>query len=58
MNFARFGEANDYISQNEDYKFGIKLTRTNISNNINYSINSSTIPLNDSLMYFKDQQIK
>ena len=59
VNFARFGEATDYISKRNDYKFGIKLIRENKKNiDNNFSLNSSHINLNDSLMYFKEEVIK
>ena len=59
LNFARFGEATEYISKRNDFKFGIKIFRENkINPNNNISLNSSHITLNDSLMYFKEEPIK
>ena len=59
VNFARFGEANEYISKRNDYKFGIKIIRENKFNqNNNLSISSANISLNDSLMYFKEETLK
>ena len=59
VNFARFGEANEYISKRNDYKFGIKIIRENKLNpNNNLSISSANISLNDSLMYFKEESLK
>jgi hypothetical protein len=58
VNFARFGEANEYLSKKNDYKLGIRILRENkINSENNYSINSTHITLNDSLMYFKDEEI-
>ena len=59
VNFARFGEANEYISKRNDYKFGIKIIRENkLDPNNNLSISSTNISLNDSLMYFKEEALK
>ncbi len=58
MNFARFGEAIEYLSKKIDYKFGIRITRQNKNNpENNFSIDSTHIALNDSLMYFKEEEI-
>ena len=55
MNFARFGDAQDYLKKRKDYKFGIKFSKQNKTNTkeILYK-KSALIQLNDSLMYFKD----
>ena len=59
MNFARFGDANEYISKRNDYKFGIKIIRENkFDPNNNLCIISANISLNDSLMYFKEETLK
>lgn len=59
VNFARFGEANEYISKRNDFKFGIKIIRENkINPEKNIIISSSNITLNDSLMYFKEEKLK
>ena len=58
VNFARFGEANEYLSKKTDYKLGIRILRENkLNSENNYSIDSTHITLNDSLMYFKDEEI-
>lgn len=59
MNFARFGDAQDYLKKRKDYKFGIKFSKQNKTNTkeILYK-KSALIQLNDSLMYFKDENIK
>lgn len=59
MNFARFGEATEYLPKRDDYKFGIKMIRENkINKDYNISQKSAHINLNDSLMYFKEERIK
>ena len=59
VSFARFLEAQKYINKKQDYKLGIEFSRENKLNSNEILIKkSSLIPLNDSLMYFKNEIIK
>ena len=59
MNFARFGDAQEYIKKRKDYKLGIKFSKENKLNSNEILIKKSRlISLNDSLMYFDGETIK
>ena len=59
MNFARFGDAQEYIKKRKDYKFGINFSKENKLNSNEILIKKSRlISLNDSLMYFDGETIK
>jgi len=58
VNFSRFGDALSYLSKKKDYKFGINFSKENrLYPGEILNKKSTLIPLNDSLMYFKDEVI-